>query len=142
MLSDDQKKRVNDDFARFIRHEAMLMGCLQDEVWEVIGDKPCKCGVKVSGKADNADGHHLTYSFDMDDGDKNTFMVSDDDAGKRYLMIYGISGATFYTSEKNEGKWSEWKKIGVTIPLHILGCTQFHLGCLNLLSRINKSKMV
>jgi hypothetical protein len=36
MLSDEKKKRVKEDFARFIRMEAMTMNCFQDEISETI----------------------------------------------------------------------------------------------------------
>jgi hypothetical protein len=36
MLSEEKRKRVKDDFARFIRIEAMTAGCFQDEILEVL----------------------------------------------------------------------------------------------------------
>ena len=36
MLSDEQKKRLKEDFDRFIRFEAMSLGCYQDELEEII----------------------------------------------------------------------------------------------------------
>lgn len=36
MLSDDMRKRVEEDFTRFIRIEAMTAGCFQDEILEVL----------------------------------------------------------------------------------------------------------
>ena len=36
MLSEEKKKRVKEDFARFIRMEAMTMNCFQDEINETI----------------------------------------------------------------------------------------------------------
>ena len=38
-LSDEQRKRLKEDFARFIRMEAMTMNCFQDEVKEVLDIK-------------------------------------------------------------------------------------------------------
>lgn len=39
MLSEEKRKRVKDDFARFIRIEAMTVGCFQDDILEVIETK-------------------------------------------------------------------------------------------------------
>lgn len=47
MLSEEKKKRVKEDFARFIRMEAMTMNCFQDDIEETImSEKELECVVK------------------------------------------------------------------------------------------------
>lgn len=92
------------------------------------------------GNLANVNGHRITYVISTD-GTENKVLISNDDTGQQICIVYGKEKATFYTRQKKDGVWSEWKEFGDAIPTDKLSTEHVHDAVDNTLYAIKNNEL-
>lgn len=92
------------------------------------------------GNLVSINGHRITYVISTDDTE-NKVLISDDDTGQQICIVYGKEKATFYTRQKKDGVWTEWKEFADAIPIDKLSTEHVHDAIDNTLYAINNMEL-